>query len=169
MTRFQSGNVNFGCRVAAVILHKNHVLLQGEPEGTYWTLPGGGIEMLEPTQIALQREMWEELHIRIHIDRLLWFVEQFFEDGGHQHHELALLFYVMPVDAPHLFNLEHTFHAQDGKNTILFRWFPLEDLQSITLYPSFLAQDLRNLPQTPQMRIEQSTSLPRQFLTADIG
>ena len=41
-----------------------------------WTLPGGGIELLEPSDKALKREMQEELQVDIRIERLLWVIEQ---------------------------------------------------------------------------------------------
>ncbi len=67
MTRFETRNGHFSCRAAAVLLHEGSILLQGEPQATMWTLPGGGIELLEPSDKALKREMQEELQ-RVIID-----------------------------------------------------------------------------------------------------
>lgn len=160
MTRFISDtNVRFGCRVAAVILHDTYVLLQGEPDGAFWTLPGGGIELLEPSEAALHREMREELSIRIRIHRLLWVVEQFFAGNQGRHHELALIYLAEPVDAPHILE-RRTYFAHEGTVPIIFQWFPIEDLPSV-LYPLFLKNGgLKRLPRTPQKVVEQLILLP---------
>jgi ADP-ribose pyrophosphatase YjhB (NUDIX family) len=60
MTRFETRNGHFSCRAAAVLLHQGSILLQGEPQATMWTLPGGGIELLEPSDKALKREMLQK-------------------------------------------------------------------------------------------------------------
>ena len=53
MTRFETGNICFSFRFAGVMLHDGCVLLRGEPRGVFWTLPGGGVELLEPSEEAL--------------------------------------------------------------------------------------------------------------------
>ncbi|GER88944.1 hypothetical protein KDW_31060 [Dictyobacter vulcani] len=158
MTRFISeNNIRFGCRVAAVILLLEHVLLQGEPNGDYWTLPGGGVELLEPSETALQREMREELSIEIRIHRLLWIVEQFFADNKQRkHHELALIYLVVPVEPLPLLDRQIT--AYEGSIPIIFKWFHIEDLPRI-LYPSFLMSGLKSLPTAAQKVTEQSIAL----------
>lgn len=158
MTRFISkNNIGFGCRVAAVICHNGHILLQGEPEVDFWTLPGGGIELLETSEAALSREMWEELSIHIRIERLLWIVEHFFANDQRRHHEIALFYLVEPINAPHL--LEHTtFHANEGSVPILFKWFQIEHLP--LLYPTFLQESLRSFPLIPQHVVMQSFQGP---------
>ena len=151
MTRYDTDTVRFGCRVAGIILRDGSVLLQGEPDGPFWTLPGGGIELLEPSPAALQRELREELGVDVQIDRLLWIVEQFFVSvlDGRACHEIGFYFLVAPLDAPHLADLEHTLHAVDGPYEVIFRWFKLADLDSVRLYPAFLPAALRALPLTP--------------------
>lgn len=43
MTHYEKSNLSFRCRTAGVIIHDRAIFLQGEPQGTFWTLPGGGI------------------------------------------------------------------------------------------------------------------------------
>ena len=125
MTRFETSNIRFGFRVAGVMFHERCVLLQGEPQGAFWTLPGGGVELLEPSDEALKREMQEELGVEIRLERLLCVVEHFFmsDDDGKANHELGLYFLITPLDAPYLYELERTFQAKEGERDVIFQWF----------------------------------------------
>lgn len=157
MDRSAKTTAHINCRVAAVILHKNHVLLQGEPDGEFWTLPGGSIELLESSKEALKREMQEELEVDIRIERLLWVAEEFFMAGNKvdegmvddkPYHQLGFYYLVTPVADWYFFDLDGTHHLPDenGTTEIIFRWFDLNNLQDIILYPTFLVEALRELP-----------------------
>jgi 8-oxo-dGTP pyrophosphatase MutT (NUDIX family) len=95
-------------RAAAIFLYKEHLLLQGEPQGTFWTLPGGRIKPLESSHEALLREMREELDTDIQIERLLWISEEFFINGDIAQHQFG--FYYLTTLSAHssLYKLERT-------------------------------------------------------------
>jgi 8-oxo-dGTP pyrophosphatase MutT (NUDIX family) len=138
-------------RVAAIFLHEGHLLLQGEPQGTFWTLPGGGIELLESSQEALKREMREELNIDIQIERLIWITEEFFMADALPEHQLGFYYLTTPLAAPHIYNLERTIIAVEENNAnILFQWFSYDQLDTITLYPTFLPTAIQALPITTE-------------------
>jgi 8-oxo-dGTP pyrophosphatase MutT (NUDIX family) len=153
LTYCEKSNLSFRCRTAGVLIHDRAILLQGEPQRTFWTLPGGGIELLEPSHVALQREMQEELGISVQIERLLWVVEHFFvsDDGGKAHHGIGFYYLITPLETPHLYHLERTIQAvEDGGIDIIFRWFKLDELKNIALYPAFLPTALQVLPLVPE-------------------
>jgi 8-oxo-dGTP pyrophosphatase MutT (NUDIX family) len=156
VTRFERGDIRFGARVAGVVLHNQHILLQGEPQGAFWTLPGGGIDLLESSQQALKREMREELGVEIQIKRLLWFVEHFFAsvEDGKIHHEFGLFFLITFLDASHVYQLETIIPSVEAGRTIIFQWFKLDDLAHVRLYPSFLSKALLTLPLAPEHLVE---------------
>lgn len=60
---------------AAVIQHQNKILITLRPEnkqlGGYWEFPGGKIEAGESPQVALKRELREELDIEVAVGSLL--------------------------------------------------------------------------------------------------
>jgi ADP-ribose pyrophosphatase YjhB (NUDIX family) len=110
-------------------------------------LPGGRAEHGETAEQTITREMREELETDVHVDRLLWIVENFFEYEGLSYHELALYFLIRfpqgsaPLDA-------EAFDRSDGGVPLRFRWFPVrrEELVALPLLPAFLPLGLTDLP-----------------------
>lgn len=143
MICFDSGDARFNYRVAGIALRDNHVLLNRL--NRHWFLPGGRVEMGETSIEALQREMQEELEVEASVGRLLWVAESFF-DGveAKNYHELCF-YYAMTLvpDAPIVYATEPLVIA-DGST---FQWFSLAELDAITLYPPFLVEGLRKLPE----------------------
>lgn len=82
MIAFEEGEVRFHYRVVGIALNGNRVLLHRAENDDFWTLPGGRVELLEPAHDVLKREMREELEIEIHVERLVWVVENFFQYAG---------------------------------------------------------------------------------------
>jgi len=138
----------FNYRVAAIIIIDNHVLLQtAEGEG-FWILPGGRCELMETSQEALVREMKEELDVKVEIGSLVWIVENFFGFDTELWHEIGLYYTAgLPNSSPILSLEELT--CEDTGLQILFRWFKLEDIDTIKLYPSFLKSGLKDIPVIP--------------------
>jgi ADP-ribose pyrophosphatase YjhB (NUDIX family) len=135
----------FSLRVAGILLHNEHVLLH-QLEGTiHWSLPGGRLELLEDSRTALARELREELGVESVVGDLLWVVENFFTEAPRAH-ELALYYRAtLPNDSPYIAG-NPSFTRMDGSDQLLFQWFPLDGLDSVALFPSFLRAGLRDLP-----------------------
>lgn len=60
--------VRFGVRVGAIIFNKDHtkVLVQKQKHDIYM-LPGGRLEILENSNVAIKRELQEELGIECEV------------------------------------------------------------------------------------------------------
>jgi hypothetical protein len=99
--------------------------------------------------------MREEMGLAVIADRLLWVAENFFDHNGKTWHELGLYFSMsFPPDSP-VWARGETFEGQetfpDGRRlTLYFQWFPVAQLETLTVYPSFLPAGLRDLPLTPR-------------------
>jgi ADP-ribose pyrophosphatase YjhB (NUDIX family) len=142
---FEQDSKRFNHRVAGVSLRDGRVLLHRAETEDFWTLPGGRVELLEPSAEALRREMQEELGIEVEVERLLWVVENFFEYDKKAYHELAFYFLVsFPANSP-LYD-KPAFQGNEEGVRLLFQWFPLDTLETVRLYPSFLRAALQILP-----------------------
>jgi ADP-ribose pyrophosphatase YjhB (NUDIX family) len=137
----------FGVRVSALALRDGHVLLHRSELDDFWSPAGGGCELLEPTEVALRREMREEMGIDVRVLRLLWVVEHFFHNSGTANHEIGFI-YLVDVGDDHAPHVRPEFMGIEGPLDLFFRWFRLDELETVRIYPTFLPGALRNLPQT---------------------
>lgn len=150
MITFRQNDRRFNFRVVGIAIHDGRVLLHRAEQTDFWALPGGRGELLEPAAETLRREMEEELNVAVAVERLVWIVENFFEYQGERFHELALYFQMhFPQDWP---LLQHTdaFDGHENGIRLIFRWFPVDQLQGERVYPSFLRTGLATLPATTQ-------------------
>jgi ADP-ribose pyrophosphatase YjhB (NUDIX family) len=147
--------LRFVVRVAGVAVDHDRVLLHRSERDDFWSLPGGRGEMMEPSPDTLRREMREETGLAVAVDRLLWVVENFFDYKGKTWHELALYFLMsFPPDSPvwargESFDGREVF-PQGYELKLFYQWFPLADLDGLTVFPAFLPGGLRQLPLTVQ-------------------
>jgi len=154
---FDQGTVRFNFRVVGVALDHDRVLLHRAVGEAFWSLPGGRVELLEWSPQALRREMQEELGVEVEVGRLLWVTEYFFDYAERDYHELAF-YYLMEVPshsglyenrAGSYWGQEHPVDREEPIK-LEFRWFGLSELEDLRLYPTFLCQSLRAIPQTTQ-------------------
>ena len=112
-------------------------------------MPGWRAALLEPAETKLRREMREELGLEVRVERLLWVVENFFTFQGTDHHELALYFLIgLPPDSLPA-TARRPFRGDEEGLELIFEWHPRATLDRVRLYPTFLREALRSLPNTP--------------------
>ncbi|RJG43702.1 NUDIX hydrolase [Mesorhizobium sp. DCY119] len=144
------GRFNF--RVAGIAISDNHVLLQRvHSYGGYWVLPGGRLELGEDTKTGLAREMAEELGAGVEIGRLVFIVENFFEEGI-LCHEMAFYYEMhLPSDVPDARQTIVKRVDHDGTE-LEFAWWPVDEatLTGLSLYPAFLRKKLTQIPSSPE-------------------
>ena len=155
MITFVQSDIQFTLRVAAVAIHDRHILLHRAEGDDFWALPGGRVEMLEPAAESLKREMKEEMDANVRVERLLWVIENFF-DHKISHHELGLYFSIdLGVDFAHHDKTQPFYGREDGPDgnanlKLIFQWFPIDRLEDVYLFPTFLRTALQELPQHTQ-------------------
>jgi ADP-ribose pyrophosphatase YjhB (NUDIX family) len=160
MICFDQGNRRFNYRVVGVAIHNDSVLAHRADHEPFWTLPGGRAEHGESAEQTIKREMLEELETEVHVDRLLWVAENFFEYDGLSYHELALYFLIQfPPGAAPL--RREAFDRLDGGVRFRFRWFPVHpgDLEQLPLFPAFLPRGLTDLPRSVVHVVDRETTL----------
>lgn len=155
MIAFDLGHAHFKYRVAAVCIDQGYVLLQQFAGYSFWCLPGGRVEMMESAETTIRREMQEELGLEVQVERALWIAENFFE--GHQerpYHELGWYFLISLPPGCALLEKQQVVQGVDGETQFALRWFPIDALQEVELYPPFLRQRLAALPITLEHIVE---------------
>ena len=146
MLAFNHVKGRFNYRTAGVLMRQQEVLVHRAENEPFWTLPGGRVEFGESAQAGLARELHEELGVVAAVDRLLWAVENFFTYQEQRYHELAFYFLAaLPGDSA-AYAATTPFHGYEPGTTLIFQWYPLANLSSLELYPSFLRQGLQALP-----------------------
>jgi 8-oxo-dGTP pyrophosphatase MutT (NUDIX family) len=152
---FKTDRGKFNYRVAAIITDGNRLLVtyrDGEP---YLHLPGGRVMVGEPAELAILREIKEELGVESKINRPLWLNQAFFtEDSEHiQFHELCLYF-LLDISNTDLMDRDQQFTTYEGDKIHKYKWIEFDDLYKETIYPSFLKYEISNLPQGFTLKTE---------------
>lgn len=167
MISFGDGSKRFNFRAVAVILDKDErrVLIHRAIGEDFWALPGGRVELGESSTETLRREMREELGVDIEVDRLLWVSEEFYRHMDIEWHGIAFYFLVrLPRDCPiyeqetwsgieeFVEDIVVPIHLRSESNRLdlIFQWFSTDELSDLELYPPFIREGLRDIPQSPQ-------------------
>lgn len=130
-------------RASAVLIRDGRVLLCRSLRDAYWALPGGVIEPGEMSDRAALREVAEEVGAAARIVRLLWVVENHFQDYGRQFQEIG--FYYL-AELTHADGAPPSGEFPGGEPDILLCWFALSEFDRVGVRPSFLRTALRDLP-----------------------
>jgi 8-oxo-dGTP pyrophosphatase MutT (NUDIX family) len=157
MLSFDLEGERFMYRVAGVAVIDGRVLVhQFEGPDDFYVLPGGRVEMREPAEEALAREMREELGCEVPVGRLLWVIDNLFTHREVAHHELGMYFAIaLPEGSPQASGepwtgTENVGLADREVVELYFQWKPVEELASLDLKPSCLRELLRELPEHTQ-------------------
>lgn len=128
--------------VVGIVKKDNKILgmpgLKKETNQKYVRLIGGGVEFLEPLEVALKREFKEELNVDIKINNYLGFEDSIFVYDGKDAHEHVFLY-----DIEILADLkdEYNYIELDDKGKEHHQnvyWFDIEDIKSgkILIFPT---------------------------------
>ncbi|MDR3474474.1 MAG: NUDIX domain-containing protein [Devosia sp.] len=149
---FDVGPNRFNYRVAAVIVRDGHVLTCREDDDDWLMLPGGRVEMGEPSQVALGREIAEELRSPGEIGPLLFMVENFFAREDRSFHEIGVYYRVTLPESFPFAPGGVVLEVEDEGHRLQFEWLPVEEeaLYRRNLLPRWIVEKLRVLPDSAQ-------------------
>ena len=145
MICFDKGNDRFNFRIAGVAINDNKILLHKNINDSFWALPGGRNEFNENSELTLIREMKEEIGETIGIEKLLWVIENFLKFSNKNFHEISLI-YLMDLDKCTYIKEKNEFDGIEKEVDLLYKWFDLDKIQEVELYPACLKTRLNNLP-----------------------
>jgi len=149
---FRNNVGKFKFRIAGLILHQGQVLLTRDNDGPYYYLPGGKLRMNETSIETIVREMQEEIHETVKVERLLWVVENFFQEQRNRafYHEFSLYYLLSIPETSKILEQPISTFYEANQVKIEMKWVPLNELEKLPIFPEFLKERVFTLPQTPE-------------------
>ena len=149
---FPGNGTRFNFRVAGAAIRDGHLLVCREDDDDYCMLPGGRVEMGEASDIALAREMAEELAMPVSAGALLFTYESFYGRSGDRYHELGFVYAIDLPDDVRPGGTQPFLVREDEGHLLQFSWLPLDGpaLMRANLQPPWLLERLRSLTGVPQ-------------------
>ncbi len=143
MIKFQKGNNQFNFRSIALFIKEDHILIQKDLKDDFWALPGGRVEFFETSADTVVREIHEELGWKVQVVRPIWFIENFFQIGKTNFHEVSTI-YLMKILDYNEYNPNIEFKGLEDHLT--FKWSNISELSEINFKPKELKSKINNLP-----------------------
>jgi 8-oxo-dGTP pyrophosphatase MutT (NUDIX family) len=122
MIVMEAGPSRFQLRAGAIIRSNGHILIHRATHDPFWALPGGRVEFHESSSETLAREIQEELGRSATIGPLRFIIENFFELGGRNFHEVGFCYEADLAEALPFHETEVVHRSQDGSVSLEFRW-----------------------------------------------
>lgn len=116
--------------IRCLIIQNENIILCYNKAGGYYFFPGGGLETGETIDECITRELIEEMgvsnkEIKIYDDIIFTYENSFKDSENNNFYEINILKKV---------NVNHS-NIQSQEELIDFKYFKIEDIKNITLYP----------------------------------
>jgi len=133
MISFDPPSGHFHLRAVAVCWRDDHLLIHQEVGDSFWSLPGGRVDMGESSVQTIVREMREELLATAQVGPLLATIEVIDQrpQGGF-FHEVGFYY---AVTMPDLAWQADPFRGPEVHNPVDFWWCPRQRLGEIAMLP----------------------------------
>ncbi len=137
---FKFANNSFNYRVAGIIKKGNEILVE-KKSVPYLGLIGGRVKIGESSSEAISREIEEETNLKVKVEKLLGFVENFYISRytNKECHEI-LLIYELTFEDQNAYNLE-TIPNHEEKDAV-YIWKPLTLLKKANFKPEIILDKL---------------------------
>lgn len=138
---FRGENYICNFRSVGVLIRNNKILVQRDKDGFEYALPGGHVKIGESSIDSLIREYKEETGADINCERLIWVEECFWEWNKKQTSTIAFYYLINLCDDTDIPDNGEFVSQKDNCNVVL-GWISLEELKSLTIYPTFLKEKI---------------------------
>ena len=152
MIMSSDGETTFMYRVGAIAVHDDRLLVEYNVRHGYCFVPGGRVEYGESAAEALARELREELGEEVEVGRLVLVTDNFFWEDNQPMQEVAL--YFLATFPPGSKTPERRGVFEGAEAGTHFQWIRLDEVEEAILFPPFLRERVRSLPQTPEYVVE---------------
>ena len=130
-------NQKLNIRSAGVIIHNGKILVHSVEGNDHVCLPGGRVTIGENSQNTLKREILEELHKPIQIEKYLTTLENFFVMEGKKYHEIMFI-YKFEFEKEEDKKITKTLENAEGRKELTYKWIDLNELEKVNLLPKCL-------------------------------
>ena len=152
MVMFSNGEITFMYRVGGIAVHEGRLLVEHNVKHDFCFVPGGRVEYGENAVQALSRELDEEFGGNMKIGRLVIVADNLFDLDDIRYQEVGMYFLVEFPPAHSFLGREGRFEAAEPN--LVYEWLPLDRLEGEKLFPRFLRELVRDIPQTPRYVIQ---------------
>ena len=123
----QEEGTRFNARVGAIIYNedKTKILIENQHDKRYM-FPGGRIDVHEDSKTSIERELIEELNLKVDLN-LKYIVEMFIKSPKTKYHEIGFYF-VTKINED---LIENNFKSLDGDS--YFIWVPIKELDKYNM------------------------------------
>lgn len=142
--KVKNSETNFKYRVAGILIKDGKVLLDMANDNGFLCLPGGYVELGETSDVAILREMKEELGKAFIIDKYCGIIENFFTKKNEKIHELSIYYLLATKDE---IKVEDYDSLENDKGNMIrhsFRWIPLKEINNYDIRPDYLKDLLQS-------------------------
>ena len=146
---FETDDYICDLRAVAVVVKDRKILVQRDRNGSEYALPGGHVKIGETLEDGLIREAMEEMGAKVKCKRLLWSEECFWMWNGKKAHNVAF-YYLTELCSDVEIPENGEFVSQKDNCDVVIGWLPIEDIQKVTIYPSFLKEEINHLDEPPK-------------------
>lgn len=130
---------NYRITVRAIVIHDSKILLNEFDNGTYYNLPGGGLEVGETLKACVEREVLEESGYKIDVGEMMYIYEYNPERDQFKFGSRGALSHVFRCHIDMAYDRqERTVIDSDPKNGSIStgcKWIPVNELRNINLIP----------------------------------
>lgn len=132
-------------RAAGIVIKDSFVLLmeRKSDDQHYFVFPGGGVEEGETPEQAVVRELEEETSLTVELNRLLYKITYDQQRPERNTQLFYLCSYVSGEPVLHSDSIEQQ-KMNEGNGVYIPQWVPLDKIKSLTLYPFWIRDRLRN-------------------------
>ena len=140
--RIDEQNEHFKYRVCGILEHNNKYLAVKIENNQFYCFPGGHAEIGETSEVAVLREMREELGFPVKIKRLASIAENIFQLKDAIVHEISFYFIVEAEKAEDVIEEDHLITECDKgvMKELKFKWLTKEEMECEDFRPNFASK-----------------------------
>lgn len=131
------GDYVLNIRAACIIKHNNKILFHKNIKKDHYCIIGGRIEIGEPSERTIKREIMEELGKEIEIIGYAGTIENFFEMNNKKYHEIMFIYFAEFKNEEDK-KIEYSLENCEGNDELTYEWLDVNQIQSYNILPKAL-------------------------------